>query len=45
MQLFAELDARKALDLGNLGALAHSPRVPGEVPPRIAGDAGGVGLH
>jgi hypothetical protein len=44
MQLFAELDARKALDLGNLGALAHRPRAQ-EEPQRIAGEAGGVALH
>jgi hypothetical protein len=45
MQLFAELDAKKALDLGNLGALAHPPRAREEAPQRIAGDAGGVALH
>jgi hypothetical protein len=44
MQLFAELDAQKALDLGNLGALAHHLRVPGEGSPRIEGDAGAA-LH
>jgi hypothetical protein len=45
MQLFAELDARKALDLGNLGALAHRPRAREEEPRRIVGDAGGAALH
>ena len=45
MQLFAELDAQKALDLGNLGAKAHRPQVREDVSQRIAGEAGGVPLH
>jgi hypothetical protein len=45
MQLFAELDAQKALDLGNLGAKAHPPRAWEEEPRRIAGDEEGAALH
>jgi hypothetical protein len=45
MQLFAELDARKALELGKLGELGHRPRrATEEELPRVA-DAGGVALH
>jgi hypothetical protein len=44
MQLFAELDAKKALELGTLGALSHRrPRA--EELPRVASDAGHVALH
>jgi hypothetical protein len=45
MQLFAELDAHKALELGNLGARAHRPRVRDEAALRIAGDSGGAALQ
>jgi hypothetical protein len=48
MQLFAELDAQKALELGKLGELGHRPRrVEEEELPWAAGAgaAGGVPLH
>jgi hypothetical protein len=45
MQLFAELDAKKALELGAMGALGHArPRIEGELP-RVASDAGHAALH
>jgi hypothetical protein len=46
MQLFAELDAQKALELGKLGELGHRPRpVEAEELPWAAGGAGGAALH
>jgi hypothetical protein len=45
MQLFAELDARKALELGKLGELGHRPQRVEEELPWVAGAPGGVALH
>jgi hypothetical protein len=46
MQLFAELDARKALELGKLGQLGHRPRrVEEEELPWMTDATGGAALH
>jgi hypothetical protein len=45
MQLFAELDAKKALELGAIGALGHARARIEEELPRVASDAGHVALH
>jgi hypothetical protein len=45
MQLFADLDAKKALELGAIGALGHARQRIEEELPRVASDAGHVALH